>query len=76
MSIEEQKRRVFNEFFNTVEKMRIYQRSYFNTRNGTDLSESKRLEREVDRMIRAIKDGSAFADKPEQSELFKGGEGE
>lgn len=38
-------------FMDTVTKMRNAQKMYFRTREKTYLEESKRLEREVDRMI-------------------------
>ena len=38
-------------FMDTVKKMRNAQKMYFRTREKTYLEESKRLEREVDRMI-------------------------
>lgn len=38
-------------FMDTVKKMRNAQKMYFRTREKTYLEESKRLEREVDRLI-------------------------
>lgn len=43
-------------FILTVEKMRWYQRDYFQTRNKTTLIRCKDLEREVDHYVEQLKD--------------------
>jgi hypothetical protein len=40
-------------FFALVSQMRAAQKKYFRTRNQDDLEDSKRLERDVDRIIKA-----------------------
>lgn len=59
-----------NKFIELVEMMRIAQKSYFKAQHGSRekqvaLSESKRLEKEVDNQIESF--------KKNQSSLFKNG---
>lgn len=42
------------EFFGRVERMRKAQKEYSRTRSGRDLTESKRLEREIDAEIERV----------------------
>ena len=42
------------EFFGRVERMRKAQTEYFRTRSGRALTESKRLEREIDAEIERV----------------------
>lgn len=42
------------EFFGRVERMRKTQKEYFRTRSGRALTESKRLEREIDAEIERV----------------------
>lgn len=44
------------EFFDKVAEMRSAQKEYFRTRSPQALSESKRLEREIDAEIKRVKD--------------------
>ena len=44
------------EFFDKVAEMRSAQKEYFRTRNPQALSESKRLEREIDAEIKRVND--------------------
>lgn len=50
------------EFIKMVEKMRIAQKTYFATRESSWLSESKRLERLVDRAIASKEIGQGLFD--------------
>ena len=43
------------EFFDTVSLMREKQREYFKTKSSTELTESKRLEKIVDKEIERVK---------------------
>lgn len=44
------------EFFDKVAEMRSAQKEYFRTRSPQTLSESKRLEREIDAEIKRVND--------------------
>lgn len=59
-------------FVDMVESMRKEQKAYFETRDYLHLSNSKRLEAEVDRQITWIRKhpGQARRPTPEQGELF------
>ena len=58
-------------FVDMVEMMRREQKAYFRTRDGMHLSNSRRLEAEVDRQIAWIRSLPAVPKPtPEQGELF------
>ena len=42
------------EFFHKVERMRFKQKEYFRTRSSSALTDSKRLEREIDEEIERV----------------------
>lgn len=52
-------------------RMRLAQKKYFKTRRPTDLQEAKQLEAEFDKLC----DQVLNADKPQQGDLFGGGQG-
>ena len=56
------------QFFRLVARMRSAQKSYYKTKSQMALSESKRLEQEVDREIARVEE--LLPPKPEQTKLF------
>lgn len=56
------------QFFDLVARMREEQKKFFRTKSQTALTESKRLEQEVDREIARVEE--LLPPKPEQPKLF------
>lgn len=50
----------YNEFVDLVEKMRYHQKEFFRARKKEDLSESKRLEKAVDKAIQEFREGGVL----------------
>lgn len=59
----EEKRMKENDFVKLVKEMREMQKRYFKTRSMDALSESKRLEREVDKYIEETEKGVSLFDR-------------
>ena len=58
------------EFYEAVRKMRTAQKAYFKTRGFDVLAESKKLEKQVDKMLEEYGTLNLF-DKPEKTEEAK-----
>ena len=56
-----------NDFYALVKEMRLAQREYFACRCPSSLNRAKKLEKEVDRKLKAREE----ANNPRQSTLFK-----